>query len=90
MPRHENVGDVVDVWYNKGKGDGSSTFDLCAVCSAEYSGVDLDDIPLTPYHHGEPSGELCSGGVDHPDYDDAAMDYTCEVCGKKLTERRDG
>ena len=90
MPRHENIGDVVDAWYNATNRDGASTFDLCRECSAEYSGVDLEDIPLTPYGNGEPSGELCNGGVDHPDYDDAGMEYVCEVCDKKLTERRDG
>lgn len=90
MPRHANTGDVVDVWYKNGKGDGASTFDLCRECSAEFSGVDLEDIPLKPYHDNEPSGELCDGGVEHPDYDDAGMTYECEVCGKALTERRDG
>lgn len=88
MPRVENMGENVTEWCEK-TGDGSSTFNLCTDCHDV-----LEDDPhafdkkLKPYGDGEPEGDEGRGGdASHPSYDED--DYTCDVCGCKLTSDDD-
>jgi len=85
MPRVANSGSNVDEWCNR-SGNGSSTHDLCKWCAGTLE-RNPHGLDLRPYN-GDPVGtEGWSGDVDHPEY--AECDYTCEVCGKKLTSRDD-
>lgn len=86
MPRVENIGSNVNLWYNNpGNGNGSSTFDICKQCADELkSDPHAFDDKLKPYNGDPPGDEGREGDCDHPLYQDE--DYGCEVCKKSLTE----
>lgn len=98
MPRHENCGPEVEKFCEE-TGEGSSTFDLCNVCSKQWGGHDLpiEDVgernPWTKgcrqvdTYNGDPAGTLSdTGDVCHPPYEEQSPPYECEICGEELTE----
>ena len=90
MPRVENTGDNIRPTLVR-TGNGASVYDVCKDCKAVLKrDPHALDHKLTPYN-GEPQGDRgWVPGAAHPDYNDQDPPLTCDGCGTRLYEGRDG
>lgn len=85
MPRISFNHADIDAWYEK-EDEGTSTFDVCTDCFTD--GDTAETLGLTDKgYNGDPipaDADAEETGEDHPEIEET--DYTCDCCGRRLTD----